>query len=494
MTDLLDRLLVAWSLTHDPMIEEAIVRMGRAIARPHGALATKPRAVWHELASAGRAGDLDRLLDAPWPEDGELALARVRSLAAFAPDPRISRKLAIIARHHLTKRRVELHEAIVALLVRAPTPSILPSLDALEAGRGPTFVAVYQPARHAIGTLVTRPADPSLLAEAHAQVGDGRDVAALWAAHAAEPNELQRRVVLADALDLANDPRGELIQLQLAIAEGTTDRRLRARLERLLAAHADDWCGALPMVERSSVRFERGFLVALHSHASGADLERFFDRPEWATVEQLSIAGHDCELAALLRRMPVLRRLTLANTTGLELKRLASTGPFPAIQAVASPTAWTPTRDVFPDLRVAAGYWSRAEVAIAQRAAAELGLDAIVHLRCHVSSIGPQVASRRVGPAETRFDLGGWSARVFRDSDVAEVSLDRTAWPGLGEIRSLPERLVESGIRRIRLYYPRDLRETTQRYIRTLFEPVRSQGIPIANGAPVDLGVIRPVC
>ncbi|HWU85793.1 MAG TPA: TIGR02996 domain-containing protein, partial [Kofleriaceae bacterium] len=112
----------------------------------------------------------------------------------------------------------------------------------------------------------------------------------LYARVAASPAELGPRLVLADALQLAGDPRGELIALQLAIAEGIADAKARSRAAVLAKRHLAEWTAALPDVVHAEL--ERGFLSVVHTDARGDALDRSLALPEWATVERLELVAH----------------------------------------------------------------------------------------------------------------------------------------------------------------------------------------------------------
>ena len=70
------------------------------------------------------------------------------------------------------------------------------------------------------------------------------------------PDDDAPRLVYADALMRAGDPRGELIALQMSSAEGAAERAAE-----LLALHRAQWIDALPNVEDAV--FERGFATSV---------------------------------------------------------------------------------------------------------------------------------------------------------------------------------------------------------------------------------------
>jgi len=379
-------------------------------------------AAWRETRDPALEPYLDKLRDPepPWPKSPRDALARVRALAALPPDPRISATVAAAARTYDGVDARELHHAIAALLKRAPSARLLPAIDAIEVARGEMTRAIYAEVRAIIAALAPTPADPALLEAARSRLGDDRDVAALFAQVAASPGDLALRSVLADRLQQAGDPRGDFIALQLA---GTGHRRAEA----LLAQHGDAWTGPLPGVDRATRRFARGFLVAADVVLS-PQLARALDRPEWATIEELAITGDAGEAAALVARMPLLRRLAAPLWA---IDEIARAGGAPSLQAlVALGGHARPAPDAFPALAVLFGelYAPRPrEVATLERRAAGAGIRALGHAGVWFDDIRAVIRGRTM---EQRFAFGerpdglalpGWLVRVAADRPVAEL-------------------------------------------------------------------------
>jgi len=127
---------------------------------------------------------------------------------------------------------------------------------------------------------------------------------ALEDALVADPDDLAAHMAYADVLSDEGDPRGELIQVQLALENDGLEvderRRLRAREKELLRTHAAQWLGELAMLLPAhpwllKIRFARGWLDTL-------ELDRCDD-----------------ELAAVLAREPaarLLRVLVLRDVSG----------------------------------------------------------------------------------------------------------------------------------------------------------------------------------
>ena len=111
---------------------------------------------------------------------------------------------------------------------------------------------------------------------------------ALIEACRAAPDDDAPRLVLADAL---GGDRGELVVLELAIADGGGSREMRQRHRALLAAHGVAWSGLAGLAKR--VIFRRGFVDAIEI---GADV--------------LAERAHEVFAAA-----PLIRHVVLADTT-----------------------------------------------------------------------------------------------------------------------------------------------------------------------------------
>ncbi len=138
----------------------------------------------------------------------------------------------------------------------------------------------------------------------------------------ARPDDDGVRAVLADLLQAAGDPRGELISLQLLASRGNRDRD--NRIQELLDTHAKSWLGWLRDAA-IACRFDRGFLsrLALGS-AWASDDVRWDDAARdgaLATVEDL-LPGS--ERGAIYRKfvtspaMPNLRRVAVYDTASLD--------------------------------------------------------------------------------------------------------------------------------------------------------------------------------
>ncbi|MEO8701061.1 MAG: hypothetical protein ABI867_13515 [Kofleriaceae bacterium] len=437
---LLTRLRDAWRTTRDPALATELAVLGDELAYQRGPILDRsPDAKsWPAIAHAGDPSDLDRLLDAPWPQHPALADLWLGAIAKYAPDPRFA-KLARLAAVFAWSDGA--HEVCAALLAgSASPPAELP--------------ARYHAAKLAAEAVVATPADPALLAEARAVTGPIAERDRLLAEHAADPADLGLRGVLADVLVEAGDPRGELITLQLAIAGGSRNAKAASRVSELLALHADRFTGPLPGVDARTRVFERGFLVALTTAPVTEPLRACVHRREWTTLERLGLAATDFDPTELIRRMPLLHHL---ETTPACLDALARSGPWPKLRTILTDGSWLPaTGAAFPSLTVLGGSFAVEGDPIA--VAGQLGLEVLIWYTSYRTN-RPAIRPYRSGPPMVRFASGTrgdsrWNFELERGSthaylDCPSTSLD-TRW---GSIDSVLSDLARAGIERLSIHF-----------------------------------------
>ncbi len=106
----------------------------------------------------------------------------------------------------------------------------------------------------------------------------------------ANPDDDAPRLVYADALLEADDPRGEFIQLQLRDARGELSELEARRMASLQRKHEKTWLGDLARVTKLR-RWERGFLVEAEllqgASADPATWKRVARDPRMATIRTL---------------------------------------------------------------------------------------------------------------------------------------------------------------------------------------------------------------
>lgn len=427
----LDLLLTAWADTFDPALIPLVAERGAEVARQRGALAgrskTEVENAWHAVAERRDPGDVDRLLGAPWPGAWKLALRRVSALGSFPPDPRIAEAL----------------------------PRLSKPYDSFGAA----------PFRREAGWVVARMRQPkkgdapsALLAAA---ARPGVDLDAAWRAFHEAPSDDARRLVLADALQAAGDPRGEFISL--SYAEPTP--AVRRRLAELLDAHVDAWTGALPGLVRSTRRFERGFLSAVALKPKAASLMRAAEDPAWETIEELHLdvfLHRDEHFAALQRLLGHARQLRTYVHHGLGADHVLSRLSTPAPHVTAVAASWgTPSGPLaaFPALRLFG--MGDAPIEAALEATQRVGASTL--LLFGVGDLAGAIRAFDASPLlEARFVIGGrfevehrgFCVQVFRGTPRARLSWG-TGRYAEGLLRALLTALATHGRTELTVSMPR---------------------------------------
>jgi uncharacterized protein (TIGR02996 family) len=323
---LLEALVDAWAETPALELAELIDRV-TALARtnPPGLRGkTKAaKAAWDTLAAKRRAADLPALLEAL--ADVSSGDAQLRLVALGRPAPHVDAALvalAEVAPYRATMTR-PFWKAMFARMGEIRDPRLIARLADPE-----LFAGVAETQRdwlrnrrddllEDLRALGPPPPSPSLagLADRIAAPAATHDLAALERAVFANPDDDAPRLVLADALLEAGDPRGELIALQ---CRETLDKEQRAREKELIASHGKTWLGPLAPILRASFRFERGFLAACEVNGLKAEIiAELVGHPTWATVRELA-GSPRIALDPIMRSLRVLEFSAYeARNTGL---------------------------------------------------------------------------------------------------------------------------------------------------------------------------------
>src|SRR3954469_10190038 len=128
--------------------------------------------------------------------------------------------------------------------------------------------------------------------------------------------------VLADYLEEHGDPRGELIRLEVRLADLDDDdpeyQQLIDRQEELIARHQDRWEGPLLDLE-CQVKHSEGFVQVISARAEvllGEQGSRLLDWPGWLWVDSLLLRG---PAAAESWQSPLLASLSSLTLTEGEI-------------------------------------------------------------------------------------------------------------------------------------------------------------------------------
>lgn len=367
----LSALLEAWrqrpALALAELIEAA---SARAPAEPlPGAKTAKDALVaWVERARRGDPLDLPVLLAAleqAWADFRPVALVpRLEELKARTPDPRMTEPLLRLLRRlslgNAGHASVKVWGRLVTLLVQCGDPRVEPALaeylawlDALPVRRTYAGSHVAHRVKEARERLLARQPGGSegapmlgpeeeILVAALRTTAAGAVVAAplervsaseqdLLAAIHAAPEDDAPRLVYADWLVEREDPRGELINLQIALARGEGTPRAERRANALVKQLGKALLGPLARcVAVKDAVFERGFLAAATVRVRTKGLaETELSDPAWATVRRLTFDGPSLVT-------PAMRALEVAQgLSGPALNKLCASG-HPRLAALAA--------------------------------------------------------------------------------------------------------------------------------------------------------------
>lgn len=395
-TQLLRRLVAEWKATRDPALEPWIDKAGAAIAHRRGRINNET--TWHELATGRDLGDVDRLLGGSWKLTDEEVRIRIKALAAWPPDPRISRRLAMLGVRYRGDAHDRIHHAISSALERSASARLLPWIAVVESHGTQTTQMTFRRTREAIEQLTTRAANPDLLARAEAELGSDADLDALFDQLARAPGDLALRAVIADRLQRSGDPRGEFIALQL---DGSVQARKQA--SRMLETHIDAWTGPLPGVDPDSRRFERGFLTAAYVGLQATRIAKAVERFEWTTIEELGLGGMTAHVPSLIARMPLLRRLAAPRWV---VEQLVDAGVGKTLDTLVVSDGYVPPHHAFPALSTLVWFetWSPPGKRI--KAAYELGIGAVGQLDTRPDDMRAFIRAAGTLPVALRFSIG----------------------------------------------------------------------------------------
>jgi uncharacterized protein (TIGR02996 family) len=260
-------------------------------------------------------------------------------------------------------------------------------------------------------------------------------LAQLLAAVQANPDDVAPRLVYADALSDAGDPRGEFIALQCRGAD-------RERQAELVAAHRDAWLGKLaPLLEPSPTEFVDGFLTdARVKRVPRPKLTAVVGNALWSTVVQLDfdpavggivmkqgpvVRGPKVPAAAIMLA-PVMRALRhvrgIDGDVFLTLCRDGDALPIRSVGAITYPLLERDARDVW---RVADEPREAIELA---RGLPELRRLTLRGYPCDRPDLRWLLRSPLAGRLEQlRLDNFGGDLEQW-------VAMSREAHPGLGEL------------------------------------------------------------
>jgi uncharacterized protein (TIGR02996 family) len=361
----LPHLLAAWRLVPAAELAAIVERVSERVAHDLPPVEGKTLKARHEafleVAARQNPADLPRLQAViPTMRSAEAA-SELDALAAWPADPRHTPFfLAMIKKppYH-GSGTVKVWRRVFDLLVASGDPRLIDALPALDLGgvlgATPALDVSQRKLEAALGKLKKRfpMGPPRLDGRAREILGrfDARGKAQrasadeLLARVLAAPEDDQARLVYADALQEAGDPRGELIVLQFAkLARPLTTTEAR-REKGLIHEHFARMLGDLaPLVEEDGTSFERGFPVRVRCKLPKDTHKKLaLGHPLWATVSTVDIDNAESLPFEVLTH-PVMRSLTGV----INLRR----GAWLELGARKEPLPWTHLGYWGPDLYV----------------------------------------------------------------------------------------------------------------------------------------------
>lgn len=307
----LELLLEAWRERRIALTAELVVLAARRLpsrSLPKAKNAVEAQAYWLDVAGRHDARDLDWLCKTVTTSRREHSMARVEALAKWPRDPRVALGLLALVRERpfTSEPNRPFRTLVFRVLAKIADESIVPAIASVRpAMLVSSFDAYIESKLRVLETALERrprletptPRELELLdaiaaalavpGEAEAQKTEADFLAEIWA----NPKDDGPREVFADWLLERNDPRGELIALQMTRARGGATLESLKQEQKLLAEHARTWMGPLePAVQAKAYRFERGFL-----YACKVDWRRMLatpglvNHPAWATVREYDL-------------------------------------------------------------------------------------------------------------------------------------------------------------------------------------------------------------
>ena len=153
------------------------------------------------------------------------------------------------------------------------------------------------------------------------------------------PDDDELRRVVSDALIDRADPWGELIGLQLAIAEKRGTTEIRKRAAELVKAHITTFAGPIAKVastlaRKKSLVFEKGFLSEVELDrrlVPRPAWEAAARAPHWATVRRVRLSILTTPLwwiTKWIANPAATRSLRIIDVSGMQLERATLAGPW----------------------------------------------------------------------------------------------------------------------------------------------------------------------
>lgn len=294
-----EHLVDAWRISRDLALAELIERFVEATAptrAPVGTANDSFQQAWLTRAAETKTADLAHLFDSIARGTGPHCALRVKALERFAPHPHVAKVLTgwlLDSPFDGANRARCLGPALNVLRACGDPRSAATLADVtMAAARQVTirnvglknWAALKELAGQAAQWSVSKPVDSLDGLDAPAK-SRRVDLQPLWNEVFAEPDDTQRKLVLADALQDQGDPRGEFIALQLA---RTAKQRPTKREKELLAQYRETWMGSIALALRSP-EYESGLLVGGRLRGTIESLQTALEHPAWQGVRRIDV-------------------------------------------------------------------------------------------------------------------------------------------------------------------------------------------------------------
>jgi uncharacterized protein (TIGR02996 family) len=321
----LDELVWAWGPRRLTELGEIIERLGPQVDEARPSLAAGPALDrdWRARAEGARPCEVGRLLQSYRKGTPAEIEGRMQAMLGWQPDPRVAAAMLALLQQYTPRSQPRLWGVAFQLMVRNADPRRAAELLEPRPMLEDVEEALYQ-AEEGADPLVE--GEQAVIAQIEREISRRERARApeqdlersLLDAVVAQLDRDEPRLIYADWLHEREDPRGELIRLEMALAAG---KRVKGKRDALLKAEVGAILGPLgPIVENPA--FDRGLLDTVWvsrevhaTHRSADDLrERLLD-PRWRTVRQL-VGDHDLSL--------VLRHAPLDSIVSLSCPPLAS--------------------------------------------------------------------------------------------------------------------------------------------------------------------------
>lgn len=341
----LEELLKLWRKTRAPEVAQQVDRLSVAGKRlyPKSATEASKEAAWMEAAASHQLERLPGLLELLHDGDSSAVQRRVEALDGWPEDPRIWSAYARLFEQpaHFHLDTLPLWEDLSNRLVTCADPRTAQRLEALAELRE-RWTALFRPrmqarmaalleaTRTALAKGLARRKTRPLTAAERAWVASSAPAQSLDDARAAvweAPDDLSRRLVYADMLTAAGDPRGEFITLQCLDSRSAAQER---RATELLEQFGKKWGSPLDAVGQV-LAWERGFPAVVRVRvAARRHLSPVLGHAAWSTVHTIELGRAGGAWGSSLREVilhPSMTRVKrVCQLTQADVRALAKTG------------------------------------------------------------------------------------------------------------------------------------------------------------------------